>query len=277
MKKFVLMTSLLFSSLWADYNLGVPISSSQTVETTTTTTTTTRVSPDNIARAFREDDQRYDNRYSNFDYDNEGYYNDDGYYYGYYDTTGYFFNNIFFLYTLNFTYNDRRYRRGYFRPHRHHHRAYTHHSINNWNRTHRYREPNQIVYGHYYERNSRPITRYRDNARMTTPHQSNDSSHQGYRSTQQRFDTQQRMPRNQFNQQQRSNEHRSNHNSRFNSNRDTARMTTPRSSNNSSFQNNRNSSTSSQQRSHSSRNNGNSSSSRQPSEHKGSGHMQLGR
>ncbi len=262
MKKFVLMTSLLFSSLWADYNLGVPISSSQTVETTTTTTTTTRVSPDNIARAFREDDQRYDQRYSNFNYDNEGYYNDDGYYYGYYDTTGYFFNNIFFLYTLNFAYNDRRYRRGYFRPHRHHHRAYTHHSINNWNRTHRYREPNQIVYGHYYERNSPPTTRYRDNARMTTDHrQSNSSYRQEYRSTQQRFDTQQRMPRNQFNQQQRSNEHHFNHNSRFNSNRDTARMTTPRSSNNSSsFQNNRNSS-----------------SSRQPSEHKGSGHMQLGR
>jgi hypothetical protein len=100
---------------------------------------------------FRKDDHRYDKRYRDFDYDRYGYYNDDGFYFGYFDRRGYFFNNIYFEYNSRFSYPDRLYRRGPFAPCVHHYRRYRYHRDNDWNRVHRYREPNIIVYGNYYE------------------------------------------------------------------------------------------------------------------------------
>jgi len=123
----------------------------------------TRVSPSNVRNAFKSDHHRYNKRYSNFNYDTEGYYNDDGYYFGYYNNSGYFFNNIFFAYNRNYTYNDRRYRRGFFRHGHHHHRRYIYHTFNDWNRVHCYREPNIIVRGHYYDRAYYPRSHYRSN------------------------------------------------------------------------------------------------------------------
>ncbi|CAA6821885.1 MAG: Unknown protein [uncultured Sulfurovum sp.] len=181
MQKIILVSTILVSSLLADTSLGQKISVASAQETISNQTISqeplrtrvnpnqqshiqhstasnhvnqlnTRVSPQNVKRTFKKDHHRYDKRYSNFDYDRHGYYNDDGYYYGYYDTTGYFFNNIFFAYNLNYGYHDRHYRRGFFRHGHRHHRYYVHHTFNNWNRIHSYRSPNVIVRGHYYDR-----------------------------------------------------------------------------------------------------------------------------
>ena len=186
MKKILFISSVLITSLLADNSLGTPITSrtidkvieKQTITTETIakqtpskTYTKTVVPTSNHLKdthSFKADHHRYDKRFRDFDYDNEAYYNDDGYYYGYYDETGYFYNNIFFTYNNLYTYHDRRYRRGYFIPRHHHHRAYRHHRVNDWNRVHCYREPNHMVYGHYYDHRYYP-NRYRDNARMTMP------------------------------------------------------------------------------------------------------------
>jgi hypothetical protein len=120
------------------------------------------------SKRFKKDHHRYDKRYSNFDYDRNGYYNDDGFYFGFYDRDGYFFNNIYFEYNSRYTYRDRVYIRGEFRPDRHHYRRYRHHSYNDWNRVHCYREPDEIVYGHYYEERYYPRdrrTHHRDSYR----------------------------------------------------------------------------------------------------------------
>jgi len=209
MKKALLLGSLLCSTLLlAKNNLGYPISAgitnsyqqnvpqsknySKTVDSSSTTVVNTH-------QTFRKDDHRYDKRYQNFDYDRDGYYNDDGYYYGYFDSTGYFFDNIFFTYSNRYTYNDRRYHRGYFLPRHHHHRAYRHHRINNWNRIHCYREPNHIVYGHYYDRRYYPRHRpayhshYRDNARMILPNRSSNHHYTNRNSNRQNYN------RNQYN------------------------------------------------------------------------------
>ncbi|SFV56642.1 hypothetical protein MNB_SV-12-1746 [hydrothermal vent metagenome] len=118
-------------------------------------------------KKFKKDHHRYDKRYRDFDYDNRGYYNDDGFYFGYFDRSGYFFNNIYFEYDSEYTYHDRVYIRGNFSPHHTHHRAYRYHRHNDWNREHCYREPDEIVYGHYYEERYYPQNRghYRDDYR----------------------------------------------------------------------------------------------------------------
>ena len=145
---------------------------------------TTRITPKKIKSNFREDNHRYDKRYSNFDYEDNGYNNDDGYYYGYYNNRGYFYDNVFYGYDNQYTYYNRRHRLGYFGRSYHHHRPYVYHSYNNWNQVHCYREPNVIVYGHYYDRSYYPqqatnyyypaynnrYNNYSPAARMTTRH-----------------------------------------------------------------------------------------------------------
>jgi len=192
MKKILFYSSVLITSLLADNNLGTSIGKhtiDKVIEKQTITKEsiakkapveayTKRYTKTVIPNAsntitnthtFKSDDHRYDKRFQDFDYDNNGYYSDDGYYYGYYDNTGYFYNNIFFTYNSLYTYNDRCHRRGYFRPRHHHHRTYRHHRVNNWNRVHHYREPNHIVYGHYYDQRYYPSRYRRDTARMTIP------------------------------------------------------------------------------------------------------------
>ncbi|CAA6799901.1 MAG: Unknown protein, partial [uncultured Sulfurovum sp.] len=127
----ILISTLLASSLLADTSLGQRLSVSSAQEKIVqeplrtrinpnqqpvqqvhvpqeqrSSHLTTRVSPQAVQRSFKADHHRYDKRYSTFDYDRHSYYNNDGYYYGYYDTTGYFFNNIFFSYNRNYSYND---------------------------------------------------------------------------------------------------------------------------------------------------------------------------
>ena len=178
MKKILLSSILLSTALLADNSLGTPITNDvqrdklmeqkrvleQKIAKLENKShqkgsiqkpLTTKV-PNKLKKSFRKDHHRYDKRYSNFDYENNGYYNDDGYYYGYYDRDGYFYNNIFFTYNRTYTYSDRRYRRGYFSHRHHHYRPYVYHRFNNWNRVHCYREPNRIVYGHYYDRSYYP-------------------------------------------------------------------------------------------------------------------------
>ncbi|MBU1684603.1 hypothetical protein KKC56_04050 [Patescibacteria group bacterium] len=290
MKKALLLGSLFFSTLLvAENNLGYQISDgttnsyqpnapqsksySKTVDYSTTTTTTVV----NTHQTFQEDDHRYDKSYQNFDYDTYGYYNDDGYYYGYFDLTGYFFNNIFFTYTNLYTYNDRRYRRGYFLPHHRHHRAYRHHTVNNWNRVHCYREPNHIVYGHYYDQRYYPTHRrpasyhsnysHRDTARMTLPNRNSNHNYNNRNSNTRNYNNHQSTHRNNTtrnNTRDYSNSHRNynnnirNDNRRNDNHRDTARMTTHRNS-------------STQQRSSSNR------SSSPKQQRSSTGHMQMSR
>jgi hypothetical protein len=118
-------------------------------------------------KKFKKDHHRYDKRYRNFDYDERGYYNNDGFYFGFYDRRGYFFNNIYFEYNSRYRYRDRVYVRGEFAPNHHHYRTYRYHRDNDWNRVHCYREPDVIVRGHYYEERYYPADRgyYRDNRR----------------------------------------------------------------------------------------------------------------
>ena len=160
MKKILIISSFIFSALLADSSLGTPIlaptlkpqyeikSYNKNIENPP------KAQSKQTQRNFRKDDHRYDKRYRNFDYDRDGYYDDDGYYYGYYDTTGYFYNNIFFTFNSQYTYYDRVHLRGHFQPHYRQHRVYEYHVINDWNRVHCYREPNSIIYGHYYDRPS---------------------------------------------------------------------------------------------------------------------------
>ena len=107
----------------------------------------------NLDIGFRSDDHRYDNRYKNFDYHRNGYYDDFGYFYGYFDRYGYFYNNIYFVYDNRYTYYDRLHHRGYFKPNRGHYRTYRYHDHNDWNRKHQFREVNKPIYGAYYDRN----------------------------------------------------------------------------------------------------------------------------
>jgi len=195
MRNIILISTLLGSALLADNSLGQKISLTPAQEiiingshaqvasqsdnnSNTQTHLTTRVSPSNIKKSFRKDHHRYDKRYTDFDYENQGYYNDDGYYYGYYDNRGYFYNNIYFTYNNFYTYEDRCYRRGNFRRGYNHRRHYVHHRRNDWNRVHCYREPNVMVRGHYYDRSYYPRTRY-----YNDPYRSNynDSYYNHYR------------------------------------------------------------------------------------------------
>ncbi len=145
-------------------------------------------------QTFKRDHHRYDKRYLNFDYDRNSYYDDEGYYYGYYDNTGYFFNNIFFEYSVEYSYHDRIYLRGFFQPNHHHRRVYRYHNVNNWNRVHCYREPNVIVEGYYYDSpiyyggSSYNDTRYyeRDHSRVTHGRFSDHNSQREYQEVERR-------------------------------------------------------------------------------------------
>jgi len=174
MKKLIIISSFLFSALLADNSLGTPISTpilkpqheiksyNKNIENPP------KAKAQYSKRKFKKDDHRYDKRYNNFDYETDGYYSDDGYYYGYYDTTGYFYDNIFFTYNNQYNYYDRVHLRGHFQPYYQHHRVYEYHRINDWNRVHCYREPNRIIYGHYYDRPS-----YRDSYQPSSSYYNN--------------------------------------------------------------------------------------------------------
>jgi len=186
MKKILVISSFIFSALFADNSLGTPLSPyvlkpQQEIKSyNKNVENPPKAKPQHSKQKFRKDDHRYDKRYNNFDYDRDGYYDNYGYYYGYYDNTGYFYNNIFFTYNSRYSYYDREHLRGHFRPSYQNHRVYEYHVINDWNRVHCYREPNSIVYGYYYDRPSYNTTPYRssyynnssrysrDNARMHT-------------------------------------------------------------------------------------------------------------
>jgi len=166
MKHVLLIGSLLLtSSIMADTSLGTQITSGvkkseHAFQKTTTSQDKVKTKEE---KKFKKDHHRYDKRYQNFDYESRGYYNDDGFYFGYFDRAGYFYNNIFFEYNSQYTYRDRFYLSGSFAPTIHHYRVYRYHDDNNWNRVHCYREPDVIVYGHYYD----DRYRYRqDNARI---------------------------------------------------------------------------------------------------------------
>lgn len=150
-------------------------------------------------KKFRRDHHRYDKRYRSFDYDRDGYYNDEGFYYGYYDDSGYFYNNIFFEYNARYSYHDRVYRRGYFRPNYEQLRVYRYHTHNNWNRVHCYREPDVVVHGYYYDSptyyrhsyNNAHQTRYydeRDHGRVSHGRFSDHEDRRAYRQAENRRD-----------------------------------------------------------------------------------------
>jgi len=204
MKKILVISSLIFSTLFSDNSLGTPLSTSvlkpqhQTKSYSKNVDNPPKAKPRYSKRKFKKDDHRYDKRYSNFDYETHGYYNDDGYYYGYYDHTGYFYDNIFFTYNSRYTYYDREHERGYFRPEYQQHRVYEHHVINNWNRVHCYREPDTIVYGYYSDRPSYRNTYqsnyhnnshryYPDNARMYTNRNTHYQRESHYRNDNHRY------------------------------------------------------------------------------------------
>jgi len=192
MHKKLLLSSLLISSIFADSYLGKPIHAStatpkpeilqKPIQTKNYSKTIRNDSPivenKNIVvnKHFREDHHRYDKRFNDFNYDDNAYYNDDGYYYGYYNRDGYFYDNIFFTYNSRYSYYDRHHHRGYFQNRYHHERTYVYHYVNDWNQVHCYREPNERIYGHYYDRPSyvnhsyyqRSRPEYRDTARMST-------------------------------------------------------------------------------------------------------------
>jgi len=149
MLKIVYIIPLMVVALIGDnISLGVPINKPIKKIKTIKKNVTKKIKKH---KKFRKDDHRYDKRFRDFDYDRYGYYNDDGFYFGYFDRRGYFYNNIYFEYNAHFTYPDRLNRRGAFAPWEHHYRRYRYHRDNDWNRVHRYREPNIIVYGDYYE------------------------------------------------------------------------------------------------------------------------------
>jgi hypothetical protein len=175
MKKVFIIGLFLITAILADNSLGTPINDNRIRPNKKIKSYNKNIENPPIQqrssthKKFKKDHHRYDKRYNNFDYEREGYYSNNDYYYGYYDNRGYFYNNIFFTYNSRYTYHDRHYHLGYFRPSYQHHRVYEYHVINDWNRVHAYREPNQIVYGYYYDRPSYNSYRHydnRDNSRM---------------------------------------------------------------------------------------------------------------
>ena len=161
MVRVILMGLILLNTIVsADMSLGVSVSNAQ--ETTSTIRTKKPKKKVQEGKKFRKDNHRFNKQYRDFDYDRNGYYNNDGLYFGFFNRRGYFFNNIYFEYNSRYNYNDRRNRRGNFEPYNHHYRRYHYYRDNNWNRNHRYREPDEIVYGHYYEERYRPRDDRRD-------------------------------------------------------------------------------------------------------------------
>lgn len=199
MRKLLLVSLLTLSStLFASPNIGIsvqsPIGNNSMIDIN-----------------FRSDDHRYDNRYKNFDYNRHGYRDDFGYYFGYFDKTGYFYNNIFFLYDNKYTYRDRLYSRGYFKPNHVHYREYRFHKNNDWNRLRNYRKDREPVYGPYYQKiennyyindkqrykdhkneikreEKRDKDRYKDNHKKNYDRKSNDRDYKNDRNSQRRDD-----------------------------------------------------------------------------------------
>lgn len=148
------------SALFADASIGVrvqaPIGNSGVIDI-----------------GFKSDDHRYDNRYRNFDYRRNGYYDDFGYFFGYFDRVGYFYNNIFFTYDSRYTYRDRLYHKGFFSPKHVHYRPYKIHKVNNWNENRSYRNAGQPIYGKYYDKRQINNNRNESNNRFNDNKQNN--------------------------------------------------------------------------------------------------------
>jgi len=104
---------------------------------------------------FKSDHHMYDKKYKNFNYKKLGYFDNYGYFFGYFDKKGYFYNNIYFLYSSKYTYRDRLQRQGSFKPSNAHYRKYTYTKGNDWNKKHKFRNQNEVIYGHYYAKNSK--------------------------------------------------------------------------------------------------------------------------
>ena len=94
--------------------------------------TTTLFANVNVNIKFKSDNHRYDNKYKNFNYKT----------YSYFDKKGYFYNNIYFLYNSQYTYQDRLRRKGNFKSSHAHYRKYTYTKGNDWNKNHNYRNKN---------------------------------------------------------------------------------------------------------------------------------------
>ncbi len=109
----------------------------------------------NIVVKFKNDHHMYDKKYKNFNYKKYGYFDNYGYYFGYFDKKGYFYNNIYFLYNSKYTYKDRLKRQGSFKPSNAHYRKYTYTKGNEWNKKHKFRNQNEVIYGHYYDKNTK--------------------------------------------------------------------------------------------------------------------------
>ncbi len=150
MNKLLIMGILLSTLLLqADTFLGTPIGTQAKSKIKQEKKTLKRKSN----KSFKKNHHKFDKRYRDFNYERQGYYNNDGYYYGYYDQRGYFFDNVYFEYDSRYTYDDRHALRGHFQPRHSHQRVYHYYDYNNWNRTHCYREPKVIVREYY---NSEP-------------------------------------------------------------------------------------------------------------------------
>ena len=150
MNKFLIMGILLSTLLLqADTFLGTPIG----IQAKSKIKQEKKTLKKKNQKSFKKNHHKFDKRYRDFNYERQGYYNNDGYYYGYYDQRGYFFDNVYFEYDSRYTYDDRHALRGYFEPRHSHHRVYHYHDYNNWNRTHCDRTPTVIVHEYY---NSRP-------------------------------------------------------------------------------------------------------------------------
>jgi len=237
MKKIFLISSFLLSALVADNFLGKPLSNNtlkphREIKSYSKNIDTQPIQKSSTShKKFKKDHHRYDKRYSNFNYERDGYYNNDNYYYGYYDDRGYFYNNIYFTYNSQYTYYDRQHHIGYFRPEYHHYRVYEYHVVNDWNRVHCYREANQIVYGYYDNRpsynhsyhssyydnshqyNNNHYPYYRDNARMNTNRNNYSRDRENYHNNHHsNYDTRY----NNRHSQERENEYRRNNNNRYN-------------------------------------------------------------
>ena len=63
-------------------------------------------------------------RVPNFDYNNLGYYSDEGAYFGYFDQRGYYLDDSYYGYDRRLTYQDRQHRQGSFAPNVKHFRSY---------------------------------------------------------------------------------------------------------------------------------------------------------
>ncbi|KIM05479.1 MAG: hypothetical protein KN64_03080 [Sulfurovum sp. AS07-7] len=151
MKKFIFL-ALFCSTLFGDTSLGVVINSS------------------NGNNQFNSP-RNYQQRYPNFNYNRDAYYNDDGLYFGFFNNKGYYVNDIYFEYRDRYGYYDRLHRRGYFRPHIRHVRYYDYYRDRRGDyvdNTNCYVEEHHYYNRHpHYRRHHHPYRRhYRDYGRV---------------------------------------------------------------------------------------------------------------